>query len=60
MDIIKTIRDKLNHLRSDLAFLKQPKLGKSHYDNERIFKLEKEIALLKSELEYEKRNKKIQ
>lgn len=60
MDIIKTIRDKLNHFKSDLATLKQPKMGKSHFDNQRIFELEQKIALLQSELEYEKRNKKIQ
>ena len=60
MDIIKTIRDKLNHFKSDLATLKQPKMGKSHFDNQRIHELEKKIALLQSELEYEKRNKKIE
>lgn len=60
MDIIKTIRDKLNHFKSDLATLKQPKMGKSHFDSLKIFELEQKIALLQSELEYEKRNKKIQ
>lgn len=60
MDVIKTIRDKLNHFKSDLATLKQPKMGKSHFDSLKILELEQKIALLQSELEYEKRNKKIQ
>lgn len=66
MDTIKTVRDRLNHVRSDLATAKQPKMGKSHFDNQRIFTLEQEVLslrekldLLKEELNYEKRNKQI-
>lgn len=64
MDPIKKVRDRLNHVQSDLTTAKQPKLGKSHFDNQKIFALEqevkelkKELALLKQELEYEKRKK---
>ncbi len=64
MDTIKSVRDRLNHVKSDLATLKQPKMGKSHFDSLRIWNLEQEVkaltekmALLKEELDYEKRNK---
>lgn len=42
MDTIKKVRDRLNHVKSDLATLKQPKMGKSWFDNDRIFNLEQE------------------
>lgn len=64
MDTVKTVRDRLNHIKSDLATARQPKMGKSWFDNQRIFSLEQEVktltgklALLKEELDYEKRNK---
>jgi hypothetical protein len=50
MDSIKTVRDRLNHLKSELSFLNQPKMGKSHFDNQRIFALEKEIKVLEEKL----------
>jgi len=50
MDTVKTVRDRLNHLKSELSFLKQPKMGKSHFDNQRIFTLEKEIKVLEEKL----------
>lgn len=64
MDTIKTIRDRLNHIKSDLATLNQPKMGKSHFDSLRIWNLEQDkkvleekLDFLKEELAYEKRNK---
>lgn len=50
MDTIKIIRDKLNHIKSDLATLKQPKMGKSYFDNQRIFTLEQEKKVLEEKL----------
>jgi len=50
MDEIKTVRDRLNHIKSDLASLQQPKMGKSHFDNQRIFTLEQEIKVLQEKL----------
>ena len=50
MDTIKTVRDRLNHVKSDLATLKQPKMGKSHFDNQRIFTLEQEKKVLEEKL----------
>ena len=64
MDTIKTVRDRLNHVKSDLSTLKQPKMGKSHFDSLRIWNLEQDkkvleekLNSLKEELAYEKRNK---
>lgn len=56
MDTIKTVRDRLNHVKSDLATLKQPKMGKSHFDNQRIFTLEKEKKVLEEKLAELKNN----
>lgn len=50
MDTIKTIIDKLNHVKSDLATLKQPKMGKSYFDNQKIFTLEQEKKVLEEKL----------
>lgn len=66
MDTIKTVRDRLNHVKSDLSTLKQPKMGKSHFDSLRIWNLEQDkkvleekLNSLKEELAYEKRNKQL-
>lgn len=56
MDTIKTIIDKLNHVKSDLATLKQPKMGKSYFDNQRIFTLEQEKKVLEEKLAELKNN----
>jgi len=56
MDTIKTVRDRLNHVKSDLATLKQPKMGKSHFDNQRIFTLEQEKKVLEEKLAELKKN----
>lgn len=50
MDTIKTVRDRLNHVKSDLATMKQPKMGKSWFDNDRIFNLEQEKKVLEEKL----------
>ena len=50
MDTIKTVRDRLNHVKSDLATLLQPKMGKSWFDNQRIFTLEQEKKVLEEKL----------
>lgn len=50
MDTIKTVRDRLNHIKSDLATLKQPKMGKSHFDSLRIWDLEQEKKVLEEKL----------
>lgn len=50
MDTIKSIRDRLNHIKSDLATLKQIKMGKSHFDNQTIFFLEQEKKVLEEKL----------
>lgn len=50
MDTIKTVRDRLNHVKSDLATLKQPKMGKSHFDSLRIWDLEQEKKVLEEKL----------
>lgn len=50
MDTIKKVRDRLNHVKSDLATLKQPKMGKSWFDNNRIFNLEQEKKVLEEKL----------
>ena len=42
----KDIRDRVNAIKSKLKELKQPKMGKSHFDNNMIFKLEKELEYL--------------
>lgn len=66
MDTIKAVRDRLNHIKSDLATAKQPKMGKSHFDSLRIWNLEQDkkvleekLNSLKEELAYEKRNKQL-
>jgi hypothetical protein len=56
MDTIKTVRDRLNHVKSDLATLKQPKMGKSHFDNLRIWNLEQEKKVLEEKLAELKNN----
>jgi hypothetical protein len=56
MDEIKTVRDRLNHVKSDLATLKQPKMGKSWFDNHRIFTLEQEKKILEEKLAELKNN----
>jgi hypothetical protein len=50
MDEIKTVRDRLNHVKSNLTCLRQPKMGKSHFDNQRIFTLEQEKKVLEEKL----------
>lgn len=50
MDTIKTVRDRLNHVKSDLSTLKQPKMGKSHFDSLRIWNLEQEKKVLEEKL----------
>jgi hypothetical protein len=50
MGEIKTVRDRLNHVKSDLATLKQPKMGKSHFDSLRIWNLEQEKKVLEEKL----------
>lgn len=50
MDTVKTVRDRLNHVKSDLATLKQPKMGKSHFDSLRIWNLEQEKKVLEEKL----------
>lgn len=50
MDTIKSVRDRLNHVKSDLATLKQPKMGKSHFDSLRIWNLEQEKKVLEEKL----------
>jgi len=56
MDTIKKVRDRLNHVKSDLATLKQPKMGKSHVENQRIFTLEQEKKVLEEKLAELKNN----
>jgi hypothetical protein len=56
MDTIKTVRDRLNHVKSDLATLKQPKMGKSHFDSLRIWELEQEKKVLEEKLAELKNN----
>jgi hypothetical protein len=56
MDTIKTVRDRLNHVKSDLATLKQPKMGKSHFDSLRIWNLEQEKKVLEEKLAELKNN----
>lgn len=56
MDEIKKVRDRLNHVKSDLATLKQPKMGKSWFDNHRIFTLEQEKKILEEKLAELKNN----
>lgn len=56
MDEIKKVRDRLNHVKSDLATLKQPKMGKSWFDNDRIFSLEQEKKILEEKLAQLKNN----
>lgn len=56
MDSIKTVRDKLNHVKSDLATMKQPKMGKSHFDSLRIWNLEQEKKVLEEKLAELKKN----
>ena len=56
MDTIKKVRDRLNHVKSDLAELTRPKMGKSWFDNDRIFKLEEEKKILEEKLAQLKNN----
>jgi hypothetical protein len=56
MDEIKKVRDRLNHVKSDLATFKQPKMGKSWFDNDRIFTLEQEKKILEEKLAELKNN----
>jgi hypothetical protein len=56
MDEIKKVRDRLNHVKSDLATLKQPKMGKSHFDSLRIWNLEQEKKVLEEKLAELKNN----
>lgn len=42
--------DRLNHLKSNLADIKRPKMDKSYFNSVKIMKLEGEIELLKSEI----------
>jgi hypothetical protein len=56
MDTIKTVRDRLNHVKSDLSTLKQPKMGKSHFDSLRIWNLEQEKKVLEEKLAELKNN----
>lgn len=56
MDTIKTVRDRLNHVKSDLTTLKQPKMGKSHFDSLRIWNLEQEKKVLEEKLAELKNN----
>lgn len=56
MDTIKKVRDRLNHVKSDLATLKKPKMGKSWFDNDRIFNLEQEKKVLEEKLVELKKN----
>jgi hypothetical protein len=56
MDTIKTVRDRLNHVKSELSQLLQPKMGKSHFDNQRIFTLEQEKKVLEEKLAELKNN----
>lgn len=56
MDTIKKVTDRLNHVKSDLATLKQPKMGKSWFDNDRIFNLEQEKKVLEEKLVELKKN----
>lgn len=56
MDEIKKVRDKLNALKSKLKELTQPKMGKSWFDNQRIFDLEQEIKIFEEKLAQLKNN----
>jgi hypothetical protein len=56
MDTIKKVRDRLNHVKSDLAELTRPKMGKSWFDNDRISKLEEEKKFLEEKLVHLKNN----
>lgn len=56
MDTIKKVRDRLNHVKSDLAELTRPKMGKSWFDNDRIFTLEQEKKILEEKLAELKNN----
>jgi hypothetical protein len=56
MDTIKKVRDRLNHVKSDLAELTRPKMGKSWFDNDRIYKLEEEKKFLEEKLVHLKNN----
>jgi hypothetical protein len=56
MDTIKKVRDRLNHVKSDLSYLLQPKMGKSHFDSLRIWELEQEKKVLEEKLAELKNN----
>ena len=56
MDTIKEVRDKLNALKSKWQVLTQPKMGKSWFDNQRIFELEQEIKIFEEKLAQLKNN----
>jgi hypothetical protein len=56
VDTIKSVRDRLNHVKSDLATLKQPKMGKSHFDSLRIWNLEQDKKVLEEKLAELKNN----
>ena len=38
--------DAINYLKSQIADIEHPKLGKSHYDNERLYYLRKLLKIL--------------
>ncbi len=44
--MIKAIRDRVNAIRSQLADLRRPKMGKSYFDLTRIKELEDELKIL--------------
>ena len=56
MDTIKKVRDRLNHVKSDLSYLLQPKMGKSHFDSLKIWELEQEKKVLEEKLAELKNN----
>ena len=55
MDTIKTVRDRLNAIKSKLQVLTQPKMGKSWFDNQKIFELEQEIKVLEEKMKLMKK-----
>ncbi len=45
----KKVRDRINAIKSQLADLRRPKMGKSYFDLTRIAKLEEELKQLQDE-----------
>jgi hypothetical protein len=56
MDTIKTVRDRLNSIKSQIAHIVQPKMGKSYFDSLRLLTLSQEKKVLEEKLAELKNN----